>query len=249
MFIRTILGKEKFTFTANRSLLVQVTTRKVAAKCVAKELLIWSFTFLGKWRSRAISFLKLAPAFSEPIKLPRTTNSKQFQLLRIHSEIITFRGKSEMAKRSPSNESGSDDGYNSDREMQREKLRLINRDTLEFKKKYNVLELLNNSANGVIYSGMFMSKIRHFCLKLTPFHHFNTIYFRNTHWRRRICSYQTSIQSKDSWLCYGWRATSSKRISHSSSGIKHSGRCQSFWVVWTTNNVSLYTLELNLEHL
>jgi len=77
---------------------------------------------------------------------------------------------------------------------------------------------------------------------------FNTIYFRSAHWRRRICSYQTSIQSKDSWLCYGWRATSSKRISHSSSGIKHSGRCQSFWVVWTTNNVSLYTLELNLEH-
>ena len=67
-----------------------------------------------------------------------------------------------MAKRSPSNESGSDDGYNSDREMQREKLRLINRDTLEFKRKYNVLELLNNSANGVIYSGMFMSKNRNF---------------------------------------------------------------------------------------
>ena len=64
-----------------------------------------------------------------------------------------------MAKRSPSNESGSDDGYNSDREMQREKLRLINRDTLEFKRKYNVLELLNNSANGVIYSGLFMAKI------------------------------------------------------------------------------------------
>ena len=162
-------GKENFTFTANRSLLVQVTTRKVAAKCVAKELLIWSFTFLGKWRSRAISFLKLAPAFSEPIKLPRTTNSKQFQLLRIHSKIIIFRGKSEMAKRSPSNESGSDDGYNSDREMQREKLRLINRDTLEFKRKYNVLELLNNSANGVIYSGMFMSKIRreNFCQNLS----------------------------------------------------------------------------------
>ena len=82
-----------------------------------------------------------------------------------------------MAKRSPSNESGSDDGYNSDREMQREKLRLINRDTLEFKKKYNVLELLNNSANGVIYSGMFMSKIRHFCQKWGFFHHFQYYLF------------------------------------------------------------------------
>ena len=70
-----------------------------------------------------------------------------------------------MAKRSPSNESGSDDGYNSDREMQREKLRLINRDTLEFKRKYNVLELLNNSANGVIYSGMFL-KIEYFFAKI-----------------------------------------------------------------------------------
>ena len=76
-----------------------------------------------------------------------------------------------MAKRSPSNESGSDDGYNSDREMQREKLRLINRDTLEFKKKYNVLELLNNSANGVIYSGMFMSTMSNspFLTKLSFF--------------------------------------------------------------------------------
>ena len=71
-----------------------------------------------------------------------------------------------MAKRSPSNESGSDDGYNSDREMQREKLRLINRDTLEFKRKYNVLELLNNSANGVIYSGMFL-KLMVFLAKLS----------------------------------------------------------------------------------
>lgn len=81
-----------------------------------------------------------------------------------------------MAKRSPSNESGSDDGYNSDREMQREKLRLINRDTLEFKRKYNVLELINNSANGVIYSGMFMSKIRHFCLKLSFFSSFSILF-------------------------------------------------------------------------
>lgn len=81
-----------------------------------------------------------------------------------------------MAKRSPSNESGSDDGYNSDREMQREKLRLINRDTLEFKRKYNVLELLNNSANGVIYSGMFMSKIRHFCLRLSLFSSFSILF-------------------------------------------------------------------------
>ena len=81
-----------------------------------------------------------------------------------------------MAKRSPSNESGSDDGYNSDREMQREKLRLINRDTLEFKRKYNVLELLNNSANGVIYSGMFTSKIRHFCLRLSLFSSFSILF-------------------------------------------------------------------------
>ena len=83
-----------------------------------------------------------------------------------------------MAKRSPSNESGSDDGYNSDREMQREKLRLINRDTLEFKRKYNVLELLNNSANGVIYSGMFIFAI---FAKIELFHDFNTIYFRSAH--------------------------------------------------------------------
>ena len=82
-----------------------------------------------------------------------------------------------MAKRSPSNESGSDDGYNSDREMQREKLRLINRDTLEFKRKYNVLELLNNSANGVIYSGTFMSKNRNFHPKLKIFQHFQYYLF------------------------------------------------------------------------
>ena len=50
----------------------------------------------------------------------------------------------------------SDDGYNSDLEMKRERQRWINRDIHEFKRKYDVQELINNSANGVIYSGILL---------------------------------------------------------------------------------------------
>jgi hypothetical protein len=52
----------------------------------------------------------------------------------------------------------SDEGYGSDlqsptRYFTREELRIINREAKEFKEKYVVDKLLNNSANGVIYQG------------------------------------------------------------------------------------------------
>ena len=54
----------------------------------------------------------------------------------------------------------SDEGYNSDlslspRENSREEFKIINREVKEFKEKYFVEKLLNNSANGVIYTGKF----------------------------------------------------------------------------------------------
>ena len=51
--------------------------------------------------------------------------------------------------------SSSDDGYNSDEQSRKMQKYYIARDTTAFKKKYQVTELLNNSANGVIYSGKF----------------------------------------------------------------------------------------------
>ena len=49
--------------------------------------------------------------------------------------------------------SSSDDGYNSDEQSRKIQKYHIARDTSTFKRKYQVNELLNNSANGVIYSG------------------------------------------------------------------------------------------------
>ena len=49
--------------------------------------------------------------------------------------------------------SSSDDGYNSDEQSRKMHKYYIARDTSMFKRKYQVNELLNNSANGVIYSG------------------------------------------------------------------------------------------------
>ena len=51
--------------------------------------------------------------------------------------------------------SSSDDGYNSDEQSRKMQKYYIARDTSMFKRKYQVNELLNNSANGVIYSGKF----------------------------------------------------------------------------------------------
>lgn len=53
----------------------------------------------------------------------------------------------------------SDEGYNSDlssptRDFTRDELKVINREAKEFKERYFVEELINNSANGVIYKGM-----------------------------------------------------------------------------------------------
>ena len=53
----------------------------------------------------------------------------------------------------------SDEGYNSDlpspqRDVSREELKVIHREVKEFKEKYFVEKLLNNSANGVIYKGL-----------------------------------------------------------------------------------------------
>mgnify|MGYP006944969141 CR=1 FL=1 len=52
----------------------------------------------------------------------------------------------------------SDEGYNSDlssptRDFTREELKIINREAKEFKDKYFIENLINNSANGVIYKG------------------------------------------------------------------------------------------------
>ena len=50
-----------------------------------------------------------------------------------------------------SRSNGSDDGYNSDLEIKKEEI--IKRDNIDFRRKYQVEQLLNNSANGVIYTG------------------------------------------------------------------------------------------------
>ena len=52
------------------------------------------------------------------------------------------------------NYSSSDDGYNSDLEIKKEKLKFIQRDNQEFQRKYKVQKILNNSANGVLYTGI-----------------------------------------------------------------------------------------------
>ena len=55
----------------------------------------------------------------------------------------------------------SDEGYNSDlsnspkREVTKCHLKIITRDAIIFKEKYCVENLLNNSANGVIYTGKY----------------------------------------------------------------------------------------------
>ena len=62
--------------------------------------------------------------------------------------------QSEMVKRSSKS---SDEGYNSDLsewELSRDHLKVINREAKEFKEKYFIQELINNSANGVIYKGI-----------------------------------------------------------------------------------------------
>ena len=56
------------------------------------------------------------------------------------------------------NSGNSDEGYNSDlpsptRDFTREELRIITREAKEFKEKYVIEKMINNSANGVIYQG------------------------------------------------------------------------------------------------
>lgn len=53
----------------------------------------------------------------------------------------------------------SDEGYNSDlpspkRECPRDHSRTITRESQEFKDKYQIEKIINNSANGVIYQGL-----------------------------------------------------------------------------------------------
>lgn len=52
----------------------------------------------------------------------------------------------------------SDEGYNSDlpsptRDFTRDQLRIITKDAKDFKDKYVIEKMINNSANGVIYQG------------------------------------------------------------------------------------------------
>ena len=74
------------------------------------------------------------------------------------------------SKRASTETSISDDGYGSDRPKSPETNRIYEIDfqlqNQEFKEKYLVEKLLNNSANGVIYSGKF-SKI--FCKNFSFF--------------------------------------------------------------------------------
>ena len=58
-----------------------------------------------------------------------------------------------MNKHRESTSSSSDDGYNSDNQSKQAQKHNISRDTATFKKNYQVVELINNSANGIIYSG------------------------------------------------------------------------------------------------
>ena len=62
-----------------------------------------------------------------------------------------------MNKNRESTSSSSDDGYNSDNQSKQAQKYNIARDTALFKKNYQVVELLNNSANGVLYSGKIRS--------------------------------------------------------------------------------------------
>ena len=66
-----------------------------------------------------------------------------------------------MKQNRESTSSSSDDGYNSDNQSKQAQKHNIARDTATFKKKYQVVELINNSANGIIYSGKsFLLEIR-----------------------------------------------------------------------------------------
>lgn len=63
-----------------------------------------------------------------------------------------------MNKHRESTSSSSDDGYNSDNQSKQAQKHNIARDTATFKKNYQVVELINNSANGIIYSGKKFNK-------------------------------------------------------------------------------------------
>ena len=64
--------------------------------------------------------------------------------------------------------SSSDDGYNSDQQTRQRQKYNIARDTATFKKNYHVQELIKNSANGVIYSGLTIDqKTKSHCFELT----------------------------------------------------------------------------------
>ena len=70
----------------------------------------------------------------------------------------------------------SDEGYNSDlpsptRDFSRDELRIITKDAKELKEKYLISEMINNSANGVIYQG------KHFLLILLKNENFGTLIF------------------------------------------------------------------------
>ena len=68
-----------------------------------------------------------------------------------------------MERNNSNNSRTSDEGYNSDlpspiRDFTRKELRVINKEAKEFKEKYVVESMINNSANGVIYQGTFGPK-------------------------------------------------------------------------------------------
>ena len=73
-----------------------------------------------------------------------------------------------MNKNRESTCSSSDDGYNSDNQSKLAQKQNIARDTNSFKQRYQVMELLNNSANGVIYSGTEIETGRSVVIKQVP---------------------------------------------------------------------------------
>ena len=76
-----------------------------------------------------------------------------------------------MNKHRESTSSSSDDGYNSDNQSKQAQKHNIARDTATFKKNYQVVELINNSANGIIYSGKrFLTKLAQNVVFLNDFH-------------------------------------------------------------------------------
>lgn len=72
-------------------------------------------------------------------------------------------------RNSTSSSTSTDDGYNSEpNQSNADHQKHITRDTAIFKKKYQVIELLTNSANGTVYAGIDITTKRRVVIKQVP---------------------------------------------------------------------------------